>query len=114
EAGDIGYVRLAGFDDQTAATLAEAVKNVRQQAGNKLVGFIVDLRNNPGGTFDGAVAAADAFIEKGEIAVVKSRKTENTKRIAATPGDIPNAVPIVASVNGGTARDAGRGAGPVQ
>src|SRR3954454_19351399 len=114
EAGDVGYVRLAGFDDQTATMLADAVKNVRQQAGNKLIGFIVDLRNNPGGTFDGAVAAADAFIEKGEIAVVKSRKTENTKRIAATPGDVANGLPIVAIVNGGTAREAELVAGALQ
>ena len=114
EAGDVGYVRLAGFDDQTATTLAEAVKNVRQQAGNKLIGFIIDLRNNPGGNFDGAVAAADAFIDKGEIAVVKSRKTENTKRIAATPGDVANGLPIVAIVNGGTAREAELVAGALQ
>src|SRR5712671_1103022 len=114
EAGDVGYVRLAGFDDQTATMLADAVKNVRQQAGNKLIGFIVDLRNNPGGTFDGAVAAADAFIDKGEIVVVKSRKTENTKRIAATPGDVANGLPIVAIVNGGTAREAELVAGALQ
>ena len=107
EAGDIGYVRLAGFDDATAGALTAAVKDLRQQAGNKLIGFIVDLRNNPGGSFDAAVAAADAFIDKGDITIVKSRKPDSAKRIAATPGDVANGQPIVALVNGGTAREAG-------
>ncbi len=114
ESGDIGYVRIAGFDDQTAKTLADAVNHARQQAGNKLIGFIVDLRNNPGGSFDAAVAAADAFIDKGDIAVVKSRKSDNAKHIAATPGDVANGLPIVALVNGGTAREAELVAGALQ
>ena len=114
ESGDIGYVRIAGFDDQTAKTLADAVNHVRQQAGNKLIGFIVDLRNNPGGSFDAAVAAADAFVDKGDIAVVKSRKSDNAKHIAATPGDVANGLPIVALVNGGTAREAELVAGALQ
>ena len=114
EGGDVGYVRVAGFDDQTAAALTEAVKNVRQQAGNKLIGFILDLRNNPGGNFDAAVAVADAFIDKGDIAVIKSRKQDNAKHIAATPGEVANGLPIVALVNGGTARESELVAGALQ
>ncbi len=114
EAGDIGYIRLAGFDDATAGTLAETVKDLRQQAGNKLSGFIIDLRNNPGGSFDAAVAAADAFIDKGDITVIKSRKPDSAKKIAATPGDVANGQPIVALVNGGTAREAELVAGALQ
>jgi carboxyl-terminal processing protease len=114
ESGDIGYIRLAGFDNVTPDQLAAAVKELRQQAGSKLIGFIVDLRNNPGGSFDPAVKAADAFIDKGDIAVVKSRKAEVSKRIAATPGDLANALPIVALVNGGTAREAELVAGALQ
>jgi carboxyl-terminal processing protease len=114
EAGDIGYVRLAAFDEATAGALAAAVKDLRQQAGNKLIGFILDLRNNPGGSFDAAVAAADAFIDKGDITVLKSRKAEAAKRIAATPGDLANGQPIVALVNGGTAREAELVAGALQ
>jgi carboxyl-terminal processing protease len=114
ESGDIGYIRLAGFDDETAGALTTAVKDLRQQAENKLIGFIVDLRNNPGGSFDAAVEAADAFIDKGDITVVKSRKPDSAKRIAATPGDIANGQPIVALVNGGTAREAELVAGALQ
>ena len=114
EAGDIGYIRLAGFDDATAAALAAAAKDLRTQAGNKLIGFIIDLRNNPGGSFDAAVAAADAFIDKGDIAIVKGRKSDAARRIAATPGDVANGQPIVALVNGGTAREAELVAGALQ
>jgi carboxyl-terminal processing protease len=114
EAGDIGYIRLAGFDDATPGALAAAVKDLRQRAGNKLIGFIVDLRNNPGGSFDAAVAAADALIDKGDITVVKSRKPDSARRIAATPGDVANGQPIVALVNGGTAREAELVAGALQ
>jgi carboxyl-terminal processing protease len=114
ESGDIAYVRVAGFDAQTAGALADAVKQVKQQAGNKLLGFIVDLRNNPGGEFDAAVAAADAFMDKGDITVVKNRKSDNVKRIAATPGDLASGLPIVALVNGGTAREAELVAGALQ
>jgi carboxyl-terminal processing protease len=106
EAGNIGYLRLAGFDGATQTALAAAVQDLRQRTGNKLIGFIVDLRNNPGGSFDAAVAAADALIDKGEIVVVKGRKPANTKRISATPGDLAKGLPLVALVNGGTAREA--------
>ncbi len=114
EAGAIAYIRLAGFDDAMPAALAAAVKELRAQAGNKLIGFIVDLRNNPGGNFDMAVKAADAFIDKGDITVLKSRKPDSAKHIAATPGDVANGQPIVALVNGGTAREAELVAGALQ
>jgi len=114
ESGNIGYVRLAAFDAGTPDALAAAIKDLRQQAGNKLAGFIVDLRNNPGGSFDDAVKVADAFIDKGDIAIVKSRKGENTKHVAATPGDLANGQPIVALVNGGTGREAEMVAGALQ
>jgi carboxyl-terminal processing protease len=114
ESGDIGYIRLSGFDEGTPAALESAVKDLRTQAGNKLVGLILDLRNNPGGSFDAAVAAADAFIDKGDITVVKSRKPDGAKHIAATPGDVANGQPIVALVNGGTAREAELVAGALQ
>jgi carboxyl-terminal processing protease len=106
EAGNILYLRIAGFDSATPAALTGTVQDLRQMAGNKMIGLILDLRNNPGGAFEAAVAVADAFIDKGDIVVVKGRKPGSLKRISATPGDIAQGVPIVALINGGTAREA--------
>jgi len=106
EAGNIGYLRIAGFDGGTQAALAAAVQDLRQKTGSKLIGFILDLRNNPGGGFDAAVAVADAFIDKGDVVVVKGRKPASVKRVSATPGDLAKGLPLVALVNGGTAREA--------
>ena len=114
EAGNIGYLRIAGFDGATQAALAAAVQDLRQKIGSKLIGLILDLRNNPGGAFDAAVAVADAFIDKGDIVVVKGRKPTSVKRISATPGDLANGLPLVALVNGGTAREAELVAGALQ
>ncbi len=75
---------------------------------------MLDLRNNPGGIFDAAVATADDLIDKGDIAVIKSRNPPETKHIAATPGDHANGLPVVALVNGGTANEAELVAGALQ
>ena len=114
EAGNIGYLRIAGFDGRTQAALTAAVQDLRQRTGSKPLGFILDLRNNPGGAFDAAVAVADAFIDKGDIVVVKGRKPTSVKRISATPGDLADGLPLVALVNGGTAREAELVAGALQ
>jgi carboxyl-terminal processing protease len=114
ETGNVGYIRLAGFDAATPAALAAAVNDLRQQANNKLVGFVIDLRNNPGGNFDAAVEAADAFLDKGDVAVIRNRRSDSTKQIAATPGDLANKQPIVVLINGGTAREAELVAGALQ
>ena len=114
EGDDIGYVRLAGFDDGTQAALTAAVQDLSQRAGNKLIGYVIDLRNNPGGNFDVGVQAADDFLDKGDIAIVKGRKSDSAKHIAATPGDITNGLPLVALVNGGTASEAELVAGALQ
>ena len=106
EGGNIGYLRVAGFDGTTQKALSDTTQDLRQRSGNKLIGFILDLRNNPGGNFDAAVATADALIDKGDIVVVKGRKPAATKRISATPGDVAKGLPIVALINGGTAREA--------
>ena len=106
EAENILYLRVAGFDSGTPAALTNAVQDLRQRAGNKVIGFILDLRNNPGGAFEAAIGVADAFIDKGDIVIIRGRKPASLKRISATPGDIAQGLPIVALINGGTAREA--------
>jgi carboxyl-terminal processing protease len=114
EPGNIGYLRVAGFDDATQTALAGAIEDLKQRPGSKLIGFILDLRNNPGGSFNAAVAVADTFIDKGDIVVVKGRKSTNVKRVAATPGDAAQGLPVVVLINGGTAREAELVAGCLQ
>jgi carboxyl-terminal processing protease len=114
EPGNIGYLRVAGFDDATQTALAGAIEDLKQRLGSKLIGFILDLRNNPGGSFNAAVAVADTFIDKGDIVVVKGRKSTNVKRVAATPGDAAQGLPVVVLINGGTAREAELVAGCLQ
>jgi carboxyl-terminal processing protease len=114
EDGDIGYLRLVGFDDGTPVALAAAVQDLRQKTNGKLLGLVLDLRNNPGGAFQDAVAAAAAFLDKGDIALVKGRQPGSLKHITAPPGDLIKGLPIVALVNGGTAREAELVAGALQ
>ena len=114
EDGNLGYVRLAGFDDGTAAALAAAVQDLRQKTGGKLLGLVLDLRNNPGGNFQDAVATAAAFLDKGDVALLKGRKPDSVKHITAPPGDLVKGLPIVVLVNGGTAREAELVAGALQ
>ena len=114
EPGNIAYLRIAGFDAATQQALSGAVEDLRQRTGGKLIGFIIDLRNNAGGAFDSAVKVADAFIDQGDIVVVKGRKPTSLKRIAATPGDLARGMPLVVLVNGGTAREAELVAGALQ
>jgi carboxyl-terminal processing protease len=114
EDNDIGYLRLAGFNDGTPAALTAAVQDLRQKTGGKLLGLVLDLRNNPGGSFQDAVVAAAAFLDKGEVALVKGRQPDSLKHITAPPGDLVKGLPIVVLVNGGTAREAELVAGALQ
>ena len=90
------------------------MQDLRQKIGGKLIGFILDLRNNPGGAFDERGRRRRRLLDKGDIVVVKGRKPANVKRISATPGDLARGLPLVALVNGGTAREAELVAGALQ
>ena len=114
EGSDVGYIRIAGFDGGTQAALTAAAQDLAQRAGGKLIGYVLDLRNDPGGDFDVAVQAADDFLDKGDIAIVKGRKADTAKHVAATPGDITDGLPVVVLVNGGTASEAELIAGALQ
>jgi len=101
--GEVGYVKLKTFSEQTHATLVKAVEQMKKEAGDKLKGYIVDLRNNPGGLLDQAVAVSDDFLQKGAIVLTKGRNLEETQRSQARPGDITDGKPIYVLINGGSA-----------
>jgi len=103
EGDNIGYIRVTTFNEQTDTGLNNAMKNLKQQAGNKLVGVVLDLRNNPGGLLDQAVAVSDAFLEKGEIVSTRGRRGEDAQRYNARAGDIAAGLPMVVLINGGSA-----------
>src|SRR6185312_6403741 len=103
EGDSIGYVRITSFNEQTDVGLNNALKNLKQQAGNKLSGIILDLRNNPGGLLDQAVAVSDAFIEKGEIVSTRGRRSDDAQRYNAHAGDITSGLPLAVLINGGSA-----------
>src|ERR1700722_3713317 len=103
EGKNIGYVRITSFNEQTDVGLNNAMKNLKQQADNKLIGVILDLRNNPGGLLDQAVAVSDAFLEKGEIVSTRGRRADDAQRYNARPGDIAAGLPVAVLINGGSA-----------
>ncbi|HZP98606.1 MAG TPA: S41 family peptidase [Reyranella sp.] len=101
--GDVGYIRITSFTEQSTSGVLDAVEKIKKEGGNKLKGFVIDLRNNPGGLLDQAIQICDAFMDKGEIVSVKARKPEDVQRWNAKPGDVANGMPIVVLVNGGSA-----------
>jgi carboxyl-terminal processing protease len=100
---DIGYIRISSFNEQTDSGLQAAMKSLREKAGTKLVGIVLDLRNNPGGLLDQAIAVSDDFLDKGEIVSTRGRRSEDAQRYDAKPGDITGGLPMVVLINGGSA-----------
>jgi carboxyl-terminal processing protease len=103
EGNNIGYVRITSFNEQTDVGLNNAMKNLKAQANNKLIGVVLDLRNNPGGLLDQAVAISDAFLDKGEIVSTRGRRSDDAQRYNARPGDIAAGLPVAVLINGGSA-----------
>jgi carboxyl-terminal processing protease len=101
--GDIGYVRITSFTEQTDQGLRTAVARMREQAGNRFKGLVLDLRNNPGGLLDQAIAVSDSFLERGEIVSTRGRRADEAQRFNARAGDILNGMPVVVLINGGSA-----------
>lgn len=101
--GDIGYVRITTFNEQTETGLLKGVKRLKEDIGKDLKGFVIDLRNNPGGLLDQAIAVSDAFLEKGEIVSTRGRDKDDVDRRNADSGDIADGLPLVVLINGGSA-----------
>jgi len=104
EGGDIGYIRVTQFNEQTTEGLKKALSDLGTQIpSDKLKGYVVDLRNNPGGLLDQAISVSDAFLEKGEIVSTRGRNAEETQRFNARAGDLIKGKPLIVLINGGSA-----------
>jgi carboxyl-terminal processing protease len=101
--GNVIYVKISVFSEQTHVNLVKHVEDLKKTAGKSVIGYVVDLRNNPGGLLDQAVAVADDFLEQGTIVLTKSRNLDEAGRAFAKPGEIANGKPIVVLINGGSA-----------
>ena len=103
EGGDIAYVRITSFSEQTTSGVEQSIKSLSKKAKGKLAGIVIDLRNNPGGLLDQSVKVSDAFLDQGEIVSTRSRRPDESRRFNAKAGDITDGLPIVVMVNGGSA-----------
>ena len=104
EGEDVGYIRISQFNEQTTDGLKKAISDLTNQLGaEKIKGFVIDLRNNPGGLLDQAISVSDAFLDKGEIVSTRGRNAEETQRFNARPGDLTKGRPLIVLINGGSA-----------
>ena len=103
EGDDVGYIRVTTFNEQTTENLQKAVEDLKKKLGSNLKGYVIDLRNNPGGLLDQAISVSDAFLEQGAIVLTRGRNLEETQRSNARPGDITGGKKIVVLINGGSA-----------
>ena len=104
EGDDVGYVRITQFNEQTSDGLKKAINDITTQLGaDKVKGYVIDLRNNPGGLLDQAISVSDTFLERGEIVSTRGRDPEETQRFNARPGDLTKGKPVIVLINGGSA-----------
>jgi len=100
---DVAYLRITAFNEQTSPGLEQAVNRLSEQAEGPLKGYVLDLRNNPGGLLDQAIAVSDAFLNAGEIVSTRGRHPDDAQRYNAREGDLANGLPIIVLINGGSA-----------
>jgi carboxyl-terminal processing protease len=115
EGGDIGYVRVAQFNENTADEMKKAMEEIAAAVpADKLKGYVVDLRNNPGGVLDGAVAVSDAFLDSGAIVAIGGRSASNAKDIRVKASNLSNGKRVMVLINAGSASTAEVVAGALQ
>jgi carboxyl-terminal processing protease len=104
ESSDIGYIRISSFNEQTTEGLHQAIGDVvKQIPQDKLAGYVLDLRNNPGGLLDQAVSVVSTFLARGEVVSTRGRTPEETQRYTAKGGDLTKGKSLVVLINGGSA-----------
>jgi carboxyl-terminal processing protease len=101
--GNAGYIRITTFNQNAESGVLKGIEDIKAKLGNKLTGYVIDLRNDPGGLLDQAIAVSDLFLDKGEIVSTRGRNENDTKRDNATPGDVAAGLPIVVLINSGSA-----------
>lgn len=102
--GDVGYLRVISFTEKTYDDLEAAITKIKKEVPeDKLKGYVLDLRLNPGGLLDQAINVSDAFLERGEVVSTRGRNEDETRRFNATPGDDADGKPVIVLVNGGSA-----------
>ncbi len=101
--GDVGYIRVTSFNGNTLSGIKNAVSRLKEEVGDGLKGYVIDLRNNPGGLLDQAISVSDAFLEQGEIVSTRGRDEDSAQRFNAKPGDIAGGLPLVVLINEGSA-----------
>ena len=100
---NIGYLRITSFTEQTESGLIKSIKKIKEKLNNKQIGFILDLRSNPGGLLTQSVKVSDLFLNQGEIVSTRGRDNKDIKRFRAKKGDKINSLPLVVLINGGSA-----------
>ncbi len=104
EDNDVGYIRITQFNEQTTDGLKKALSDISSQIpADKLRGYVIDLRNNPGGLLDQAISVSDIFLDRGEIVSTRGRDPEETQRFNARAGDLTKGKPVIVLINGGSA-----------
>jgi carboxyl-terminal processing protease len=104
DGGNIGYIRISSFNDQTTDELRKAIGDISKQIPlDKLAGYVVDLRNNPGGLLDQAVSVSSTVMARGEVVSTRGRRPDETQRFTARGGDLTKGKPLVVLINGGSA-----------
>ena len=100
---DVAYVKVTTFNEQTHTNMVKAIEELNKEIGPNIKGYVLDLRNNPGGLLDQAIAVSDDFLERGAIVLTKGRNNEETQRANARSGDITDGKKVVVLINGGSA-----------
>ena len=100
---DVGYIRITTFNEQTAAALQQAIEDLNEKIGPRLKGYVIDLRNNPGGLLEQAVMASASFLDQGKIVAIKARDPEEEQHYDAQLSDLTKGAKLVVLINGGSA-----------
>ena len=101
--GKVAYLRITTFNEQTSPGLEKAIEKRKEEIGDGLIGYVLDLRNNPGGLLDQAISVSDAFLNQGEIVSTRGRDLDDAQRYNARAGDLIDGLPLVVLINGGSA-----------